>query len=383
MTPPLTILGWDHPRCMDPLRAAAATWEARPDGGPVVLTARGGDAFAGQPLAVAIEHADLVIVDHPFAGEGFTTGTLVPVDAFLSAATLASLAADSVGPSHASYVWQGHQMAIAADAACHAAAWRPDLLGGEVPQTWGGVLELARRRPGSVGLTIVDHASICALLTLCAGAGCAPAPDDDPFLDPAAAERALEWMAELLTLAHPASRTFAVDRMLALMIEDDELAYMPLAFPYTTFATATAPNGPVLAYGPPPTELPGIASVGALLGGTGLAIGAGSRQPQQAAAFAAWYGSADVQRELVVPAGGQPASRAAWSDRDCDARLGGFFSSVLPTLEHAYVRPREPWWPPVQREADELICAALLAGEPAAVTVARLERVFDAARGRD
>ncbi len=379
MTATLTILGWDHPRCMRPLAAAATAWEQRGDGCPVRLCTRSGDAFAGQSLEDAVAAVDLVVIDHPFSGEGLATGTLVAIDDHLEPATLDALAADSSGPSHESYRWGGHQLALAADAACHAAAWRPDRLD-DPPRTWNEVLALARRAPGTVALSIVGHAAICGLLTLCAGAGAGPQPDEEPLLDPEVATWAVASMLDLLGHAHPTSASLDVEQVLAAMHRGDEISYTPMAFPYTTFASPAA-DGVALRYGPPPVGDPGAAGGGALLGGTGLAISAHSPRPAQAAAFAAWYCGAEVQRTLVVAQDGQPASRAAWTDPVADARFGGMLSAVLPSLERAYVRPREPWWPAAQRDADELLREALIAGERPAGIVERLNRLFAAARG--
>jgi multiple sugar transport system substrate-binding protein len=377
-TEPISVLAWDHPRCTGPLAAAAAAWERLPGGCPVIVLRRDGHAFAGQPLA-ATTAADLVVIDHPFSGAGLTDGTLVPVETLLAPATRAALAGDSAGPSHESYLWRGHQMALAADAACHAAAWRPDLLP-EPPSTWDEVLALSRREPGRVGLALVGHGAICALLTLCTSAGAGPRHDAEPFVDREAGLWALRWLADLVALVPPDRIDRPVDELLAAMHDGDEIVYTPMAFPYTTHAIPRAPGGPALRYGPVPTVEPAAPPTGALLGGTGLAVSARSERPEAAAAFAAWYASAEIQSGLVLEHGGQPASRAAWTSATANARTNDFFASILPGLETAYVRPREPWWPSAQRDADDLLYRTLLAREPVEQILERLERLFDAAR---
>ena len=57
---------------------------------------------------------------------------------------LAVLATQSVGLSHVSYQHDGHQYALALDAAAQVAAFRPDLLEAP-PETWDEVLALAEQ----------------------------------------------------------------------------------------------------------------------------------------------------------------------------------------------------------------------------------------------
>jgi hypothetical protein len=58
-----------------------------------------------------------------------------------------------------------------------------------------------------------------------------------------------------------------------------------------------------------------------------------------------------AEREVVAPAGGQPGSGSAWLDPAVNRLTGGFTSGTLATIEAAYVRPRETWWPPFQLAA--------------------------------
>ena len=129
----------------------------RPDAG--VQRGLGADAprdraRLGEPLADGVRRGaleevadryDLLMIDHPFCGTAETTGTLRPFDDLLDPHVLATLAADSIGPSHASYSFHGRQWGLATDAACQVAAVRDDLLDGTpAPVTWDEVRALAR-----------------------------------------------------------------------------------------------------------------------------------------------------------------------------------------------------------------------------------------------
>ena len=91
------------------------------------------------------ENYDLIVVDHPFMGAIARDRSLVPLDEHILRTTLDTLANESAGVSHQSYFYEGHQWALAIDAASQVAGYRPDLLraaGVRVPETW----EAARAR---------------------------------------------------------------------------------------------------------------------------------------------------------------------------------------------------------------------------------------------
>jgi multiple sugar transport system substrate-binding protein len=120
----------------------------------------------------------------------------------------------------------------------------------------------------------------------------------------------------------------------------------------------------------------GHGPTGAILGGAGLAVSASSAHASDAAAFAAWLSGAKAQREVVAPAGGQPGSRSAWLDPVVDRLTGGFTSGTLATMESAYVRPRETWWPPFQLAAGDALNELLRKRAGAAEIYEEVERLY-------
>jgi multiple sugar transport system substrate-binding protein len=133
------------------------------------------------------------------------------------------------------------------------------------------------------------------------------------------------------------------------MAANDDVAYCPLAFGYVTFARADAGGRAVrFAAGP---EWSGT------LGGAGIAVSSQSSQVDEAAAFARFACSADVQRGPYVEGGGQPGHRAAWTDPVLDAEANGFFSSTLEALDRAYLRPRFDGFRSFQDAAGDVIHA--------------------------
>ena len=136
----ITLRGitWDHPRGLAPMQATAAAWE-REHGVRVEWTARSLHAIGAQPIEELAAHYDLLVVDHPFAGVAARTGLVLALDQHLPPAFLKEQAAQSVGLSHPSYHYEGHQWALAIDAAAQVSSYRPELLerlGAAVPRTW-------------------------------------------------------------------------------------------------------------------------------------------------------------------------------------------------------------------------------------------------------
>jgi multiple sugar transport system substrate-binding protein len=66
---------------------------------------------------------DLIVLDHPFAGQIAASGCLLPLDDLVAGQDAAF-----IGPSLVSYRLVGHIWALPIDAACRIAAYRPDLL---------------------------------------------------------------------------------------------------------------------------------------------------------------------------------------------------------------------------------------------------------------
>jgi multiple sugar transport system substrate-binding protein len=167
---------WDHPRGLASLRATAAAFERAHGDVRLTWTARSLQAFGDQPIEELATAYDLLLIDHPFVGVAARSGCLVPLEAHLPPVFLAAQAEQSVGPSHHSYTYGGHQWALAIDAAAQVSAYRPDLLDKlamAVPRTWDEVLALAPRQTGAarVAIPLSPVNAICSFLTLCASHG--------------------------------------------------------------------------------------------------------------------------------------------------------------------------------------------------------------------
>ena len=353
----LRALGWDHPRCMSPMRACAERWREM-TGVEIDWEARSLEAFGDQPLEEAAAGYDLIVIDHPFCGRGAATRCLTPLDELIDRSALDELRAGAIGPSHDSYDYAGHQWGLATDAACQVSAVRDELLDGEpAPTTWGAVLELARRRPGAVALPLSPPHAISSWLSISA------AHAAEPFADRTVSEAATATLAELARLGPAEALGWEPPDILGRQTTTDEIACVPLTYGYSTYSSAA--ERPCRF-----ADVPAVDGVprGAVLGGAGLAVSAASSQPGPAAEFAAWASGGEAQREIVARTGGQPGHRSAWDDPELDRISGGFYSGTRASIDGAWVRPREEWWPVLQLDAGRLLTENLLAGDVGSLT---------------
>ncbi|MBC8074553.1 MAG: extracellular solute-binding protein, partial [Chloroflexales bacterium] len=195
-------------------------------------------AFGDQPLQQLAPHFDLLVIDHPFVGYAASHSALLPLDTLLPADFVADQAANSVGASHASYVYGGHLWALAIDAATPVSAWRPNLLERAEafpPSTWEELLALARG--GLVALPAVPIDSLMHFYMLCGGLGEDPFGGDERVVSRVVGAAALVQLRELVALCAPTClRRNPIDTYEA--IERGEAAYCPFAYGYSNYARA-------------------------------------------------------------------------------------------------------------------------------------------------
>ncbi len=373
-------VSWDHPRGHDCMVATARAYAAVQLDVRVDWQTRSLQDFADFPVQKLAETYDLLVIDHPFVGFAAADGCLLPLDEHLGEEFLADQAANSIGPSHRSYRYGGHQWALATDAAGHVAAYRPDLLDqiGGLPRTWDEVLMVAESRRGEeraqVAVPLVPVDAMMSFCSLCAAAGDPPFAAPDRVVERATGRHALGVLRRLVESGHPESLRHNPPRTLDLMGTTDEVAYVPLLFGYSNYARpGFRPN--LVRFAGVPT-VGGGEPRGGILGGAGLAISARTVHPDAAAAYAAFTASADVQRTVYFEGGGQPGNRAAWLDDAVNAASSGFFRDTLGSLDRAYLRPRYVGYMEVQERGGELVHVWLHEGGSADALLDRLDDLY-------
>ena len=290
--------------------------------------------FGLMPLAQLAHSYDLMVVDHPHVGGLAEAGYAVALDEVLPPGPLAGLAERSPGRSHQSYQYDGHQWALAIDAACQTSAWRPDLLMAP-PRTWEEVVELAKAGGVLWPLGPVDAAASFMTLMSMAGAPCALTSSS--FAEREVAVWALATMQEVAVHSNPRCLEDSPIAVLEAMTGTNRFAYTPLVFCYAHYCRPGR-RAATVAFGPPPVLEAGDEVGGPLLGGAGLAVSAFSTDPLAATRYSLYVASAATQSGTYFAAGGQPAHGAAWHDAQLDLASGHFFSSVLPSIERSWTR---------------------------------------------
>jgi multiple sugar transport system substrate-binding protein len=331
---------WDHPRGLAPLLATAARFSQQHPDIQIKWKARSLAEFGEQSIEQLAQNYDLLVVDHPFVGTAARSGCLVPLDDFLPGAFLQEQLQQSVGPSYRSYTYNGHQWALAVDAAAQVSVYRADLLTAKnttLPRTWSEVLQLAKQ--SSVAIPLNPAGAIDSFLTLCANIGEPPGRQREHLVSRRTGNQALGLLHELVPHISRESFVFDPPRVLDRMSTTDDITYCPLLFGYSNYSrpgkipfTCQFTNIPAV------EKLSG--SRGALLGGTGLAISTRCKAVEEAGKYLQWVTGAECQGTLYFESGGQPGNRVAWIDGAVNAAASNFFLGTLETLEHAYVRPR-------------------------------------------
>ncbi|CAN5567419.1 extracellular solute-binding protein [soil metagenome] len=364
---------WDHPRGIDPLRAASDQYTLT-TGTAVSWSARPLASFEDVPADVLARDYDLLAIDHPSIGDAKRAGALLPLDDLVDSETLLARAADSAGPSHQSYQWEGQQWALGIDAACMVSAVRGDLIDpGSLPTDWRDVprfvTSLGRER---VLMPANPTHLYCTLLTLieALSGDAARQPDGRPAwwtdegFDPDALHPALELLRELVAACNPDSHTSNPITVLDRLVDPEGgIAYVPLVFQYVTYSLERRGRARATFVNPPGVR-------GSLTGGVGLAVSAFSDDPEAAAHFAAYASSTATQVGVFARSGGQPVSRTAWQDPSTNRLSLDFFSGTLATMDSAFLRPRFVGYPSFQSAAGEIL-HALMAGGASAATISR------------
>jgi multiple sugar transport system substrate-binding protein len=375
----LSGLTWDHPRgyrVLDALAGAlepdvSVSWQRQPLEG-----------FESRALRTLADDFDLLVVDHPGLGEAIRDGALLPLDEVFGEQELTAWRTASVGASYDSYVLGGRTWALPLDAAAQVAVARPDLMEAR-PASWQQACQAARAYPTT--LCLGGPHALLMFSAICVAAGAGPARDDatagghGPFVTEAAGTAALAIMSDLLAHADRELSQRNPIGVLDAMAAGGGAAYCPLVYGYVTYQRPLGgePGSSRLAAFDAPAGPDGIGSV---LGGTGVAITRSAVELGAAAALIRTLLSDEVQIGLYAELGGQSSARRAWQHPGADAAGGGFYRAILATVEQAWVRPRFAGYPEFQTAASAVLREGLLAGEPHAGLVRRVNELYEAAR---
>jgi multiple sugar transport system substrate-binding protein len=369
---------WGHSRGLTPLAAAAQRFSELHPGVTITWDKRSLQQFADQPIERLTEQYDLLIIDHPWVGRAASLGCVLPLDLHLPASYLQEQAESSVGYSHSSYHYGGHQWALAIDAATPAASYRADLLqraGLSVPETWEDVLHIARL--GKLAAPAIPIDLLMNFYMFCIAHGTRPFQEEHIVIDETTGRAALTTMQELYSLIDEKMFRANPIAVAEYMTTTDDYWYCPFAYGYSNYSR----DG----YARCRLDYADLVRMGAgearsrlrsTIGGTGLAVSSSSRFPELALAFAQWVVSPAVQSTFYVEHGGQPGHRLAWINDRANRLTHNFFYTLLPTMERGYVRPRYDGYLYFQDHAGDAVQDFLLGKRDAESALAQLNRLY-------
>lgn len=330
---------WNHSRGFVPMTATAQRFSELHPGVEISWEKRSLQQFADLSIQQLAERYDLLVIDHPWAGFAAKTGSILPFDKYLSSAFLKDQEENTVGQSYESYNYNGHQWALAIDAATPVAASRLDLLeknGLLLPNTYEDLLTLAKK--GLVAFPGIPIDSLMQFYTFCCSLGEDPCQQDDTVISEEIGIKALQMYRELAKHIDTACFGRNPIQTYEAMTLSDDIAYCPFGYGYSNYSRDGYARK--LLHFHDMITLDGKTNLRSTLGGTGLAVSSKCEHVDVAMKYAEFVASPACQEGLFTDNGGQPGHLKAWESEATNAKTHNYFANTLPALQRAYLRPR-------------------------------------------
>jgi multiple sugar transport system substrate-binding protein len=376
----LTGIAWDHSRAFPPLVATAQRYEEIHPGVRIHWEKRTLDEFGHTPIDELAPRFDLMVIDHPWAGDAFEKNLAQDLKQLIPPAKLDALSQNSIGLAFESYCYDGRLLALPIDAAAPAASWRPDLLeraGASVPNTWAETVALARRKLAVIPAFNADLFLHFVMLVKALGAE--PFADHGTIAPRAIMQAAVDLLRELTEPMPREIFDWNPIQIAERMTATDDFAWNAFAYTYNNyarpgFARSRLRFGSLVSLEPKGPRLRGV------LGGTGLAISPHCSNMETAIDYALFLANGEIQKTLYLQAGGQPSHTAAWEDKFADTVCGGFFGETRVAQEHAFVRPRYSGYVPLQTSGGRALQETLRDGRAVEPVLDDLDALYRASR---
>jgi multiple sugar transport system substrate-binding protein len=370
----LNGITWGHSRGITPLLALSQRYSELHPGIEVKWKKRTLQEFADYPIEKLTATYDLLIIDHPWVGCAAATNCVLPLEQYVSKEYLQNQSDNTVGESHISYNYGGHQWALAVDAAIPAASCRKDLLElnkTSIPQTWEEVLELAKA--GKVAVPAIPIDILMNFYSFCIACGEEPFKNEQEVVDLETGVKAIETMKQLYSLVDEKMFHCNPIAVAELMTTTNDYWYCPFAYCYSNYSRSGYAKH-LLHY----TDVVTFKQnkLRTTIGGTGLTISAFSQHKEIAIDFAIMVASGECQRTVYLQNGGQPGHRAAWTDVLANDITNNFFKNVLPVMENGYVRPRYNGYLHFQDLAGEPLQECLMKNADPVKTIKEMNKIY-------
>ena len=330
---------WNHSRGLIPMVATAQRFAELNPNVEITWEKRSLQQFADFSIQELAERFDLLVIDHPWAGFAAKTQSIVPLDAYLTKGYIQDQRQNTVGRSFESYSYDGHQWALAIDAATPVASSRPDLFykyGLDLPKSFSDLLELVN--DGLVAFAGIPIDVLMNFYTFCCSLGEDPCQSEDSIVSEEIGVKALRMFRELALRIHPDNFNRNPIQVYEAMTNSDQIAYCPFAYGYSNYSRRGYSRK--LLHFHDMISLDGKTNLKSTLGGTGLAISSSSKNISVAVQYANYVASEECQQSVFFENGGQPGHLSAWTDAEVNRRTHNYFSNTLPALQRAFLRPR-------------------------------------------
>ncbi|AUP80524.1 ABC transporter substrate-binding protein [Flavivirga eckloniae] len=329
---------WNHSRGFTSMVATAQRFSELNPNVDITWEKRSLQAFADEPINELAKRYDLLIIDHPWAGFAGKNHVILPLDKHLPKAFMDDLAENTVGRSHESYSSNGHQWALAVDAATPVASSRPDIFeekGLKLPETYDDLLALAKK--GLVIMPGIPQDTLMNFYMMCCNLGEEVCVSKEHVVSQEVGVKALQMLRALAVEMDPQIYDWNPIQIYEAMTLTDKYAYCPWAYGYTNYSR----NGYArkLLHFHDMVEINGVGAI-STLGGTGLAVSAETKEIETVMKYVEYVGSEACQKTVFFDNGGQPGHRKAWTDDHTNSQTANFFKNTLPGLDRAFLRPR-------------------------------------------
>lgn len=368
-------ISWNHSRAFPPLVASAQRFEETHPGVEIRWHKQSLHDFGHANVADLVRQFDLIILDHPWAGEVVANHLVLTLDDLVPLAFRNHLAHSSVGLSWNSYVFEGQLFALPVDAASQFASYREDILLAHeavVPKTWTDVLVLARK--GMVAIPGFHVDLLLSFLGMYASMGVLESEPDSLLADRYQGLTCLHQMRELACLVPAAAWNYQPTALYEEMARTHKWAYCPFGYGYSNFSrVGFAPH--VIQF----TNLismPGGLPLRGTLGGAGIAISSRCYCVDIALEYAMSVAAAECQRNIYLQSGGQPAHAEAWNDDAANILTHNFFRNTFRSMREAWMRPRYAGYIYFQKNAGLILVEYLRNGGNEIRVLEEMERVY-------
>lgn len=329
---------WNHSRGFTSMVATAQRFSELNPGVEITWEKRSLQAFADEPIDELAQRYDLLVIDHPWAGFAGKTNVILPLDEYLPKEFLANLAENTVGRSHESYTSNGHQYALAIDAATPVASSRPDILeekGLSLPKTYDDLLALAKK--GLVIMPGIPQDTLMNFYMMCCNLGEDVCTSKEHVVSEEIGIKALQLLRALAVEMDPQIFDWNPIKVYEAMTLTDKYAYCPWAYGYSNYSREGYARK--LLHFHDMVEINGVGAI-STLGGTGLAVSAKATELETIMKYVEYVGSEAIQKTVFFDNGGQPGHRKAWTSEHANSLTANYFKNTLPGLDRAFLRPR-------------------------------------------